>query len=211
MYTVLIYSEKGGVGKSSLANTLAYGASLSNDDPAFAIAIAHMDNRRPIKAQDDRGYEIIDLRDDKQAVKVIENAKASTRDGILVIDVGANKTNLVERFANGCDLVLVPVEGDYDSLRLAQEALENPSLHGSTAGIYAVTNRTPAPKSAARKRFDEHISPIPADKVLYQFPQMSAVSDLGRPEPLRHQTRSRIRYQAVRFFNRVETQILRHR
>lgn len=208
MLTALIYSEKGGVGKSSLSNILCFGASLAKEGTGYSVVLAHMDNRAPIEPEDDRGYEIIDLRNEKQAVTVIQRAKESDEKGLLVIDVGANKTRLVERFAKYCDIVLVPMESDHDSVRLALEAIKNTSLQSAPAGIHVVTNRTPAPKSISRKKYEARTAAVPRSYFLYQFPQLSAVSDLGMPTPLTSQAKSRLRYQSLRLFSTVESTIL---
>lgn len=216
MRKVLVYSEKGGVGKSSLSHMLAYGAALSRDDAddPFTVNLVHMDNRSAIDSDAaERPYRIDDIRQPnaENIINLIQALDHQGHDGLVVIDVGANKTSLAERIAPHCDLVIVPVEGDYDSNRLAMDALEKKAMNLAPAGCWAVTNRTPAPKSRSRVTFDKHIQEIPRDRILYQFPQLSAVSDLARPEPLEARSRSRIKYQAVRFYTRVESQILQNR
>lgn len=208
MITVLIYSEKGGVGKSSLANVLCYGTALAKEDKDYNIILAHMDNRPPIEPEDDRGYQIIDLRNEKQALTVIERAKKDDHKGLLVIDIGANKTRLAERIAGYCDIVLVPMESDHDSIRLALDALKSNELKKARLGVHIITNRTPAPKSISRKKFDATTAAVPRSTFIYQFPQLSAVSDLGRPKVLDARVKSRIRYHSLRFATQIESKIL---
>lgn len=208
MHTVLIYSEKGGVGKSAISNMIAFGAALAKEGQDYDIVVAHMDNRSPVEPIDDRGYSIIDLRNEKQAITVIERAKDSDISGILVIDIGANKTRLAERLAGICDIVLIPMEGDFDSVRLAVEALQNPRFHDAQKGAYVITNRTPSPKSASRKRFEKNTLSVPMGSVLYRFPQLSAVSELARPTSIDSRVKSKIKYQSLKLFSAVESSIL---
>lgn len=208
MLAVLIFSEKGGVGKSAISNVLAYGAALAKEGQDYDIVVAHMDNRSPVEPIDERGYSIIDLRNEKQALTVIGRAKDSGINGMLIIDVGANKTRLAERLASICDIVLVPMEGDFDSIRLAADALQNPRLQDARLGVRIITNKTPSAKSSSRKRFDKNTQVVPLSSFLYHFPQLSAVAELGRETPIDPRVKSRIKYQAIKIFSVVESSIL---
>ena len=130
MQVVATVGSKSGIGKSTLAHALAFGATLRQ---AVGVMV-HTDQRPPV-ASTGRPYGYIDGRTPERLVRVLEDA--ARHEGLLVIDGGGNRPAFDQVIAQAADLALIPVTLNAEDIRLALQDLER------LPGAKAVFNRWP--------------------------------------------------------------------
>lgn len=197
MYLIVVYSEKGGVGKTTLSHCISFGASMT-EDPSFPIVVGHTDKREPVK-DENRPYEIIDMRDGQIGFEVLQNAVASEEEGLFLIDTGANLRDYSRIILEAADLILVPVVDDFDSVRMATEA---GNYHPEKTAF--LVNRSPSKHASEYQDFEREVLSGLRDKPILTIPQVRAMKHLVRPEPLNSGARSRIRPHAVKLWSEIK-------
>lgn len=199
MFIVMINSEKGGVGKTSLSHSLAFGAAL-REDPSFPIMMGHTDRREPL-SYEHRGYDVIDMRDPAVGAEVIQRALETDQEGLLVVDTGANMLEYSSVLMRGVDMVIVPTEHDYDSIRMALD-----TYNRQPDKAFMVVNRAPSKHSSAYPRYKKRVlSKLPEDSLLFEFPAVRTISDFVQPEELDTYARSRLRAPSIQFWDAVKS------
>jgi GTPase SAR1 family protein len=118
MYYVGIATAKGGVGKTTLAHSLCYGASLLQypahcaytDDPIGKLNIVN------------RPYRYYDCTEISRLSALAE--KATGKEGLIVVDGQANRHDFDAWVAKSVDIILVPIMRDQASVKFGMDMLK---------------------------------------------------------------------------------------
>jgi hypothetical protein len=137
MYYVGIATAKGGVGKTTLAHSLCYGASLLKypahcaytDDPIGKLNITN------------RPYRYYDCTDITRLSALAE--KAEGKEGLIVVDGQANRPDFDAWIAKSVDIILVPIMRDQASVKFGMDMLKK---HDNA---YSVLSEFPGHKNEA--------------------------------------------------------------
>ena len=197
MYLIVVYSEKGGVGKTSLSHSIAFGAGVV-EGPEFGVIFGHTDRREPVM-DTSRPYEMIDMRDPQDGYEILQKAVSSEDEGLFLIDTGANLKDYSKILLEAADLILVPVVDDFDSVRMAVEA---GSYHPEKTAF--IVNRAPSKYASEYQDFEKEVLNEFKDKPTLLYPQIRAIKSLIKPEPLSSKSRSRLRPHSVKLWVEVK-------
>lgn len=163
MKTVAILGSKGGIGKTSLAHCLAYGASLHGE----AAAMVHTDQRRPVRGE--RPYRMIDASGNYARVAELVR-EGEGRPGLLVVDGAGNRPHVDLWITRIADLVLVPVTNSSEDVRCALEDLAR--LNDSRVRV--LVNRWPA-NVLVRAVMARYVERLPKRRVVGYLNDVGAV------------------------------------
>jgi cellulose biosynthesis protein BcsQ len=172
MYYVGIATAKGGVGKTTLAHSLCYGASLLQypahcaytDDPVGKLNIVN------------RPYRYYDCTDIKRLAALAE--KAEGKEGIVVIDGQANRPDFDTWIAKSVDIILVPVMRDQASVKFGIDMLKRHK------NAYSVLSEFPGNKKEAEAYLKE-IANYGYDekRELFRMPKIAKLSTFISDDP----------------------------
>lgn len=196
MLNIVIYSEKGGVGKSSLCHSICYGYSLV-EGSSKGVLLGHTDRREPVMDVS-RPYEMIDMRDPQSGYEILQNSLASHEEGLLCIDTGANLKDYSALILEAADLILIPVVDDFDSVRMAVEA---GSYHPEKTAY--IINRAPSKYASEYRDFEKEVLSQFSDKPNFFYPQIRAIKGFIKPEPLSPKSRSKLRPHSVKLWREI--------
>lgn len=197
MYLIVVYSEKGGVGKTSLSHSIAFGAGVV-EGPDFGVIFGHTDRREPVM-DTTRPYEMIDMRDPQEGYNVLQRAVSSEEEGLFLIDTGANLRDYSKILLEAADLILVPLVDDFDSVRMAVEA---GGYHPEKTAF--IVNRAPSKYASEYKDFEKEVMSELEDKPILLYPQIRAIKSFIKPEPLSSKARSRLRSHSVKLWSEIK-------
>lgn len=194
MKTVAILGSKGGVGKTTLAHGLAYGAVLSGQD---AIMV-HTDQRPAVKSE--RPYTVVDASSGySQVTGIIREHRE--RDGVLVVDGAGNRPHVDLWLTRSVDLVLVPVTNSAEDVRCALADLRRLD----DARVYLLVNRWPA-SALVRAVMQRYVSALPEGRVAGRLAEVGALRHFLDDTPWRAPA-TRVR-NACRQLHRLAAQAL---
>lgn len=197
MFLIVVYNEKGGVGKSSISHALCYGAGLV-EDKDFKVVMGHTDKREPA-FDESRSYAQYDMRDPQEGFDLLQAGIESEDKGLFSIDTGANLADYSSLILEAADLILVAVVDDFDSVRMAKAA---GNIHPEKTAF--IVNRSPAKHASEFHDFEKEVLVELGDKPVLFFPQMRAIKHLLRPEPLTPRVRTRLRPHVVKLWKEVK-------
>lgn len=163
MKLVAILGSKGGTGKTTLAHTLSYGATLAG----HPTTLVHTDQRPPVKGG--RPYEYVDCsRNYAQITKLIKDR--ADQDGFLIIDGAGNRPHLDIWLTGSMDLVLVPVTNSAEDVRCALQDL----ARFDDPRVRVVVNRWPANR-LVRMVMQRYVNELPDSRIAGLLPEVGGV------------------------------------
>ena len=165
MYYVGIATAKGGVGKTTLAHSLCYGASLLQypahcaytDDPLGKLNVV------------DRPYRYYDCTDISKLSSLAE--KAEGKEGLFVVDGQANRPDFDAWIANSVDIILVPIMRDQASVKFGMDMLKK---HKNAYSILSEFPGNPKEAEAYLKEITEY--GYSDKRELFKMPKIAKLS-----------------------------------
>ena len=166
MKGVAVMGKRGGTGKTTLANLLAYGACWKGV-PAYLM---HTDDRDPMIVNG-RPYMYYDARKPDVLANLIE--AACNGDGLCVIDSGGNRPEFDTWIAGAMDILLLPIAPDPEDIRVNIQHLEQLDRVGG-GNAFLIINKMPGGPQE-REFVKRYLRKVPKDRTLCWLPEIKAV------------------------------------
>lgn len=151
MKVIATLGRKGGSGKTMTAHLLAHGLSKGYDLPVNVV-MTDVREDTPMNFHPDRSYFLSPImnKDTKSDLAALDRIFAKTvqiPNAVLIIDGGANRSNVDRAFAQLADFIMIPVACGEEDVKVAEAdfwgLVQSLNETNSTGDVCVIRNRWP--------------------------------------------------------------------